>query len=827
MRIDDLLQQLVGVVQRTKGWMALCPAHDDTTPSLSIDEGDDGRLLLKCHASCTIDEICAAMRITKSELFPARQDRSSPMGKIMKMYDYVDEGGKLQFQVVRLAPKAFRQRKPTENGGWDWSVKDVRVVLYKLPEVRAAAEHSGTVYIVEGEKDADNCLMRGLIATTNAMGAGKWKKEHSDQVAGAGRVVILPDNDVAGIQHAVEIASALRGQVKDLRVVRLPPQLGEHAVKDVSDYFAAGGDRQSLEALVDAAPQWTPTAPPTPAATTSDPEEDLRRLLPDLRVLGQSDGTFFLFDTENRRQVPLRRLADLDYPTLVNVAGPAVLSNVSRRNRPITGDTRPTLADVKDLVALVARKRAVYFFDRVGQGVFRHAAECLLVVNGDQACLWDGKSGRDLDSPIVAHTYIELDGGKRWAPHQLVELAKTVTAEQASRVLESVTDCVARWNWRAPEVTQALAAFIMSASIQAVWNWRPQVWITARSTAGKSTFLGFINELLQPLTLLREAQTTEAGLRQEVRHDGRFILLDEMEKNVNRGPILELFRTSGRGGVVTRGTQDQKPISFGLRHIAFIASIEVGLHRAADRSRYLVVEMEPHTEGRGPLTMGTSQLEDLRNQVHAVALWAALPAAHLAAKLASTTIPGLDGRFIESVAVPVAFISVCRGWNYEEATAALVEMAGAFSDSAPVEHAADDEAMLLEDIAMARVKVAETVSGGTRYVEHAVSDIINNGTADWLRQLAQHGVAVTQRGEIFIKPDMVTTDLLSSTRWADLDLQTILLRVKGAHAGRHYIANKKLRGVLLPLAALVDDEGPTDGLDGPGGDQHAGPEFSQ
>lgn len=34
------------------GWIARCPAHDDRRPSLSIKDGDDGRVLVRCHAGC-------------------------------------------------------------------------------------------------------------------------------------------------------------------------------------------------------------------------------------------------------------------------------------------------------------------------------------------------------------------------------------------------------------------------------------------------------------------------------------------------------------------------------------------------------------------------------------------------------------------------------------------------------------------------------------------------------------------------------------------------------------------------------------------------------
>ena len=42
-------------------WIARCPAHDDNNPSLSIGEGDNGRLLLYCHAGCSFEDIRKAL----------------------------------------------------------------------------------------------------------------------------------------------------------------------------------------------------------------------------------------------------------------------------------------------------------------------------------------------------------------------------------------------------------------------------------------------------------------------------------------------------------------------------------------------------------------------------------------------------------------------------------------------------------------------------------------------------------------------------------------------------------------------------------------------
>lgn len=54
-------------------WQARCPAHKDRSPSLSIAVGDDGRLLVHCHAECGIDAICGALGIEIHDLFPPRE----------------------------------------------------------------------------------------------------------------------------------------------------------------------------------------------------------------------------------------------------------------------------------------------------------------------------------------------------------------------------------------------------------------------------------------------------------------------------------------------------------------------------------------------------------------------------------------------------------------------------------------------------------------------------------------------------------------------------------------------------------------------------------
>jgi len=159
----------------------------------------------------------------------------APKPRIVATYDYTDEQGKLLFQVVRFDPKDFRQRRPDGEGGWIWSLDDTRRVLYRLCGLRAAIDFDDVVYIVEGEKDVDALHARDLVATCNPGGAGKWRAEYSESLRDA-NAVIVGDNDQAGRSHAQQVAAALHGIAKFVRVLDLTKFWPECRPKgDVSD----------------------------------------------------------------------------------------------------------------------------------------------------------------------------------------------------------------------------------------------------------------------------------------------------------------------------------------------------------------------------------------------------------------------------------------------------------------------------------------------------------------------------------------------------------------------------------------------------------------
>ena len=77
MTLEEILIHFHDVKKTGNGWQALCPAHNDQNRSLSISQGDDGRILLKCHAGCETADIIKAVGLQMSDLFTNRGKGSS------------------------------------------------------------------------------------------------------------------------------------------------------------------------------------------------------------------------------------------------------------------------------------------------------------------------------------------------------------------------------------------------------------------------------------------------------------------------------------------------------------------------------------------------------------------------------------------------------------------------------------------------------------------------------------------------------------------------------------------------------------------------------
>jgi len=298
--LHDLLSRLHNVQDKGGGkYTARCPGHEDGHNSLSVAQGEKG-IVIHCHAGCSIEKILSVMGLSMSDLFTEKQipqTVAKSKREIEKVYDYVDKDGKLLHQTIRYKGKGFSQRRPDpyRPGQWIYSLKDIEPVIYNLPAVLEAVLGEKPICICEGEKDCDVLIAKNLVATTCPMGAGKWRPHYSEWLIGA-YVIIIPDNDIPGKNHAQAVAKSLHGKVKSIKICDLAKELPNLPDKDdLTDFLALispGEQRSRFEKMLKDAVAYTEgTQPATGDMTTLETisaYELMKSDLPPLREIVKS-----------------------------------------------------------------------------------------------------------------------------------------------------------------------------------------------------------------------------------------------------------------------------------------------------------------------------------------------------------------------------------------------------------------------------------------------------------------------------------------------------------------------------------------------------------
>lgn len=252
MKMADFLSLLKGVKKVGNGqYMVLCPGHNDREQSLSVKEAD-GKILVKCFAGCDLTDILKPLGLEPRDLFLDSHEAKLGHREIEAVYHYTDANGK-PFEVVRTRPKGFYQRQPDGVGGYVTNLKGIVPTLYHQDELKQAIDSTEPIYLVEGEKDADRLWGLGLVATTNPMGAGKWRNNYSEALRGAD-LIIIPDNGGPGRNHANHVAKSTYDVASRVRLLELPSEF-----RDISNWLDNGHTADELKQLVDACPDYEPS----------------------------------------------------------------------------------------------------------------------------------------------------------------------------------------------------------------------------------------------------------------------------------------------------------------------------------------------------------------------------------------------------------------------------------------------------------------------------------------------------------------------------------------------------------------------------------------
>lgn len=309
-------------------YRALCPAHDDHNPSLSVGQGAK-QVVATCFAGCKFKDIRKALRLNGEQpLGPspdskpaslARAERRDPepsplpSGKGARVWHYVNAEGEIVAAVVRRDPgKKFSQWIPSEvkPGLWLPVALTPPRPMYRLPDVLAS---KGPVTIVEGEKCADAArnAWPDQIVTTWAGGANTWHRTDWTPLGGRD-VSLLADGDPlneAGLSPGHEAMKALAAHLSGLgcsvKIALPPPEWGS----DVADWLEAEGPTGATQRIADLLREYVPEPPssngtgPLPAGE-APPQEDSRPVVTQLhiaRTFADTHGARFGYDAGRDR----------------------------------------------------------------------------------------------------------------------------------------------------------------------------------------------------------------------------------------------------------------------------------------------------------------------------------------------------------------------------------------------------------------------------------------------------------------------------------------------------------------------------------------------
>ncbi len=149
--IGIVLERLQGLRRSGQGWSARCPSHSDRVPSLSVKEGGAGRVLLTCHAGCSVGEVVQALGLELTELFPRdtrrpstprpRRARVTMPESVASILTQTAEFG-IGWEISKaLAPLEPHQQHADNVRSWEYitSQADVRTVLQLANLIRGIA----------------------------------------------------------------------------------------------------------------------------------------------------------------------------------------------------------------------------------------------------------------------------------------------------------------------------------------------------------------------------------------------------------------------------------------------------------------------------------------------------------------------------------------------------------------------------------------------------------------------------------------------------------------------------------------------------------------
>lgn len=621
--LDDLLDKLESVSKNGNGWKAKCPFHADKVASMSVTIGDKGGIIAHCHAGC--DNVFAQLRemmgggspalVTNKktrnltvQVTPAPEDYMR-VHKYLKtpsqIWEYRGLDGQLNFVTCRFEtekgkefrPQTYRHNPSTGDTAWSWTGPDSPSTLYRLNHL----DKTRTTIVVEGEKAADALAL--IMPDVNVVcwwgGANNASKADWTPLAGM-QVELWPDADEPGVKVMNDIAGILAKLGCSVLVYSdIINALARHGVTqkgfDAADAMVLGWDIDKIaEVLADAADDQThtvtveytnePVATPTPtetAPTTPDNGDEYANM--PFIPLGYDKGTYYYMSRATKQVHELSETSHKKSNLL------SIVSDRSFWERYCPSMSKKPGADWDGCEERM--KSACHRF-----GIFDES-----LIRGRGAWFDKGKVVLHLGDKLVVDGQV-MEIGSR--PGEFIyELSRRLNVGGADPLhsddAQLVSNIADMFSFEQDIYSRLLSGWCVLAPVCGILDWRPHIWITGGSGSGKSTIeKDFIRPLLSNMAMVVQGGSTEAGIRQTLKHDARPVIIDEAEseneKNRNQmQSILELMRQASTesDSEIFKGTTGGKAQTFKVRSMFVLASIGVAVKQQADENRISILSL--------------------------------------------------------------------------------------------------------------------------------------------------------------------------------------------------------------------------------------------
>lgn len=201
---------------------------------------------------------------------------------------------------------------------------------------------------------------------------------------------------------------------------------------------------------------------------------------------------------------------------------------------------------------------------------------------------------------IDGQRYIPKKIPKEIAKKKVFEVAEPLQLGEPERIADftQIQSILSELSFQLPCAPLLISGWVVCGMAAGALHWRPHIWITGKAGTGKSAVVNTIKRLLGNCGEHYTGETTEAGIRQDLKHDCRAVTYDEAEPKTHQAQmalqkVLNLFRqaSSDETAKIAKGTVSGKGINYKIRSCIMMGSCNALLTEEPDKTRFFVAEM--------------------------------------------------------------------------------------------------------------------------------------------------------------------------------------------------------------------------------------------